>query len=233
MKYALVTFDVGGVLMRMDRECVAREYVALAKSRGTALDFDATLSTVTALDDEIPARVRNAPPLSLDERAGEMFWRTLFRDGWARLGLNHDDRAIDSLYILFQHGEFNRIFDDVRPALDDLVGRGLTLGIVSNFTPNLESVLREHDLTKYFSIWSVSAFVRAEKPDRAIFDYAARAAKRPPNELVHVGDGVHADVDGARAAGWNAILLDRDNWYPGYSVVLRIRTLKELIDIVT
>ena len=61
MKYSLITFDVGGVLMRMDRERVAREYVALAKSRGAVLDMDATLSTVTALDNEIPARAKNSP----------------------------------------------------------------------------------------------------------------------------------------------------------------------------
>ena len=230
MKYSLITFDVGGVLMRMDRERVAREYVALAKSRGAVLDMDATLSTVTALDNEIPARAKNSPSLSLSERVGENFWKTLYRDGWTRLGLTQDADAIDHFYRLFRRGDFNCLFDDVRPALDDLTRRGLTLGIVSNFTPNLELVLRELGIAKYFSVVAVSAVVRVEKPDRAIFDHAARAAKCAGKEIAHVGDGVHADVEGARNAGWDAILLDRDNWYPDYSAAPRIRTLGELVN---
>ncbi|MEW5719234.1 MAG: HAD-IA family hydrolase [Chloroflexota bacterium] len=230
MKYRGVFFDVGGVLMQMGRERVAREYVALARARGVTLDLAVALRMFSALDDEIPARARAAPPLSLDKRVGKNFWTTLFADGWSRLGLTRDDAAINHLYTLFRRGDFNHVFDDVRPALDALCARGLQLGIVSNFTANLEQVLRALGIGDYFSVVAVSAIVRAEKPDRAIFDYAARAAKQSPRDLLLVGDGIHADVDGARNAGWNAILLDRDNWYPDYAVVPRIRLLTEIVD---
>jgi FMN phosphatase YigB (HAD superfamily) len=43
---------------------------------------------------------------------------------------------------------------------------------------------------------------------------------------------VHSDVDGARSAGWDAILLDRDNWYPDYETVPRIRLLTELSNLI-
>jgi len=232
MKYTTITFDVGGVLMSMDRECVAREYIALAKARGIALDFDATLRLYSTLDDEIPARARMAPPLSLDARVSENFWKTLFADGWMRLGLPQDNAVVNRMYTMFARGDFNRLFDDVRPALDALKQRGRTLGVVSNFTANCGQVLQTLGIANYFSFLVVSAMVRVEKPDRGIFDHATRVAQKSLNDLVHVGDGTRNDVDGARGAGWNAILLDRDNWYPDYKVVPRVRRLTELIDLV-
>ncbi|MBI5300535.1 MAG: HAD-IA family hydrolase [Chloroflexi bacterium] len=231
MKYHAIFFDVGGVLMSMDRDRVAREYVALARSRRVTLDFAAVRAMVAALDDEIPARARLAPPLSLDERAGETFWKTLFADGWSRLALVRDDAAIAHFYREFRRGAFNRAFDDARPALDALQARGVTLGVISNFTPNCAEVLETLGLKRYFAHIVVSALVRVEKPARAIFDHAAQLAQRDPRELVYVGDGLHTDVDGARGAGWDAILLDRDNWYPDYRVVPRVRRLTELAEV--
>ena len=228
MKYRAIFFDVGGVLMSIDRERVAREYVALGCARRVALDLDAARKMYAALDDEIPARARQSPPLSLDESVGEKFWRTLFADGWSRLGLARDDAAITQLYREFRRGTFNRAFDDARPALDALKMRGYMLGVVSNFTPNLAEVLQTLGLGDPFAHVVVSALVRAEKPARAIFDHAAELARCEARELLYVGDSPHTDVAGARGAGWDAILLDRDNWYPDYRIAPRIRRLTEL-----
>ena len=216
--------------MSMDRDLVARAYVARAQARGARIDFAAARAMFAALDDEIPARVKKSPPLSLDERAGEIFWTTLFADGWARLALARDDAAVQSFYQKFRRGEFNRLFDDTRPALDALKSRGLQLGVLSNFTANCEEVLQTLGIANYFSHIVVSALVHAEKPARAIFDHATRVAQCEPREIVLVGDSIHHDVDGARTAGWDAILLDRDNWYPDYAAAPRIRKLTEIVN---
>jgi FMN phosphatase YigB (HAD superfamily) len=177
---------VGGTLMRMDRERVAQKYVTLAHARGVTIDPEISLRTFSTLDDEIPARARAAPPLSLDERAGEIFWKSLFADGWSRLGLEKNDEAINHLYHDFRRGDFNRLFDDVLPALEALQKRNLTLGVVSNFTANCRDVLHTLGVAKYFPNGRiiVSAIVGAEKPAREIFDYAARSVKCPANESV-------------------------------------------------
>ena len=234
MKYRAVFFDVGGTLMRMDREHVAQKYVALARARHITIDPEIALRTFSTLDDEIPARARAAPPLSLDERAGEIFWKALFADGWSRLGLEKNDEAINQLYHDFRRGDFNRLFDDVLPALAALQKRNLTMGVVTNFTANCQDVLHTLGVAKYFPNGHiiVSAIVGAEKPARKIFDYATRSVKYPGNEIVYVGDGVHSDVEGAHGAGWDAILLDRDNWYPDYNTVPRIRSLIELANLI-
>lgn len=58
--------------------------------------------------------------------------------------------------------------------------------------------------------------VGAEKPSREIFDAARTIAlgysgwEESETDFVHVGDDFEKDVKGARQAGWDAILLDRD-----------------------
>ena len=180
MKYRAVFFDVGGTLMRMDREKVATEYVALARQYRVVIDPGIALRTYSTLDDEIPARVRGAPPLSLDDKAGEIFWKALFADGWERLGMAQDDAVTNHLYRQFRRGAFNSLFDDSRPALGALQKRGVPLGVVSNFTANCTEVLHTLGVAHFFAHVVISALVQVEKPAREIFDHAARLSKCKP-----------------------------------------------------
>ncbi|MFL6113488.1 MAG: HAD-IA family hydrolase, partial [Catenulispora sp.] len=54
-----------------------------------------------------------------------------------------------------------------------------------------------------------SAVVGAAKPDGRIFAAALETAGCAAHEAVHVGDSTANDVEGARAAGIEALLLDR------------------------
>lgn len=55
-----------------------------------------------------------------------------------------------------------------------------------------------------------------EKPDRRIFDTARQLNSKgqtfEPYECLHVGDHVQQDFLGAQAAGWNSLLLSRDQF---------------------
>jgi putative hydrolase of the HAD superfamily len=55
-----------------------------------------------------------------------------------------------------------------------------------------------------------SAEAGALKPDPAIFALALDLAGCEPEEALHVGDTVEEDVEGARAAGVRALLVDRE-----------------------
>jgi len=48
------------------------------------------------------------------------------------------------------------------------------------------------------------------KPHRSIFDAALAALEAQPGEAAMVGDSYADDIEGARALGMRAILLDRD-----------------------
>jgi putative hydrolase of the HAD superfamily len=70
------------------------------------------------------------------------------------------------------------------------------------------------------------------KPDPKIFRAALDALQVSPLEVVHVGDSMTGDVEGAKAAGIAPILLDRGNRYQPAEGLLRIEALLDLKRIV-
>ena len=69
-----------------------------------------------------------------------------------------------------------------------------------------------------------------EKPDPAIFRLALERSGIDPGEAVYVGDHPRIDVEGARAVGMDAVLIDRRERYPGFEGK-RIETLEHLLPI--
>ena len=53
------------------------------------------------------------------------------------------------------------------------------------------------------------------KPHPSIFETALTALEVDPSEAVMVGDSYEDDIEGARAVGIRAILVDRDGLHPG------------------
>lgn len=100
-------------------------------------------------------------------------------------------------------------FGDAAPALTRLREAGMRIVCVSNWDYELDRVLERVGLAGCFDGVVTSATAGARKPDPAIFATALRLAGCAAAEAVHVGDEA-ADVDGARAAGIDALRIDRD-----------------------
>jgi putative hydrolase of the HAD superfamily len=127
------------------------------------------------------------------------------------------------------------IFPDVHPTLDALRARGLTIGVVSNWVWSLPELLHSLDLMRHFDFVVASARVGYEKPHLEIFRQALAMAGADPSEVIHVGDHVDADVQGAIAAGIAPVLIDRVGRYPPSEVpagVPVITSLDQLLPIV-
>lgn len=82
-----------------------------------------------------------------------------------------------------------------------------SLGIVSNFTGNLEHCLRELDLRSLFHVVADSAIVGASKPSAAIFEHALAIAGASPKGSWMVGDNFAADIRPAAALGLFTVWL--------------------------
>lgn len=93
-----------------------------------------------------------------------------------------------------------RITERNRALLEDL-GRRFTLGVVSNFTGNLESCLAELGLRRYFTVVTDSAICGVSKPSAAIFERTLDALGVQPAEAWMVGDNFSADIVPAHALG--------------------------------
>ncbi len=102
-----------------------------------------------------------------------------------------------------------RAYADAAPALDALRARGLRLACVSNWDYALAEVLERCGLGDRFDAVVTSAGVGARKPDPRIFAAALEAVDCDPAEALHIGDTPAEDIEGARAAGIPALLLDR------------------------
>lgn len=127
------------------------------------------------------------------------------------------------------------VFPDVTPALRALRERGLVVGAVSNWTWQLPELLHALDLVSHFDFIAASSRIGFEKPHPEIFNWALAQARAAPSEAIHVGDHLDADVEGARGAGIQPVLIDRrDRFAPDQlpPATPRIRTLTELIPIV-
>jgi REG-2-like HAD superfamily hydrolase len=226
-QYTTIVFDVGGTLVRLDYAALARVYARVARERGVILDETRACAVLAELESEMPQRQQQRR-VSLEQDNGKRFWDEFFADGFRRLGVQGDvTRAVTDIRERFQRGEFEALYDDVIPTLDALRAQGKRLGILSNFSSNLEDVLRQLGAHQYFAFFVVSAVVGVEKPDARIFDLTVRAAQVPRQEIVYIGDSIFHDVAGAQAAGLAAILVDRHNRHPEFEGA-RVRALREL-----
>lgn len=70
-----------------------------------------------------------------------------------------------------------------------------------------------------------------EKPDRRIFDTARQLGSKgqtfEPYECLHVGDHFQQDYLGAQAAGWNSLLLSRDQFAEENH---RVKDLRQILE---
>jgi putative hydrolase of the HAD superfamily len=101
-------------------------------------------------------------------------------------------------------------FSDVVPALEAYRARGLRLLVVSNWDVSLHEVLANVGLSPLLDGILTAAEAGVPKPAPGIFRQALRLAGVTPAEAIHVGDSVEEDVAGARAAGIEPVLLDRE-----------------------
>ena len=149
--------------------------------------------------------------------AGELVHRIA-----ARTGLAADDVAA--------------LVDGVPPSLTpksdtvDLLGRLRAAGASLHFLSNMPAPYAEHldrahpELIGQFDSGLYSSHVRLIKPEAELYDLASRRFGTPPGQLVLIDD-IAANVDAARASGWNALqfsdasaveqALRAKGWWPG------------------
>ena len=119
------------------------------------------------------------------------------------------------IYDRFAQAAAWRIYDDVLPVLDELAARGVRLAVISNWDERLRDLLRRLRLDSRFEAIVVSSEVGHPKPDRAIFDGAAVKLGLPASQILHIGDSIEMDLNGARAAGFMALQIRRNATAPG------------------
>lgn len=141
-----------------------------------------------------------------------------------------DPAMLDTSFATYlQHYESSwTAFDDVHDALSDAAARGLKLAVLTNGQEEqqrkkLEAIGISEQLVGALS----SDAIGHAKPDQRAFQTACDILGAPPSVVLHIGDRYDIDVIAARAAGLDAVHLDRHDRGPA-SEPARIITLRHL-----
>lgn len=142
------------------------------------------------------------------------------------------ERLVDELRERFRVSARFHLFPETAEVLDALRAGGARLAIVSNWSERLASRLEEMDLARRVDAVLISAVEGVEKPSPAIFERAVARLGVDLDDAIHVGDHPVKDVEGARAAGLRAWLIDRDGGAPEREGMPTIRSLRELVPMI-
>ena len=202
-----VIFDVDFTLSRPGPELGPEAYRRVGAAHGLELDPDRYEDARLAAFEDLRAH----PELVHDEQIWVAFTEDIVRG----MGGDTDGAracAADMVSRWEIHANFH-LYDDAIPVLEVLRGHGLGIGLISNGQRDLEEFARHHRLDVDIAVGSKSH--GRTKPHASIFASALEALGVSAPEAVMVGDSYEDDIEGARALGMRAILLDRDERYPG------------------
>lgn len=101
------------------------------------------------------------------------------------------------------------LYPDVEPALRDLHAAGVRIGLVSNSQRPLEIFAQHFGLDGLIAAAVSSAEHGYMKPHPSIFREALHRMDVAPASSVMIGDSVRHDIEGARRAGIDGVLLRR------------------------
>jgi putative hydrolase of the HAD superfamily len=195
-----VTFDVGGTLIQ-PWPSVGHVYAEVAAKHGVKELSPASLNSNFAT--AWRAR-RNFNHTSED-------WAALVDSTFAGMVETSTSQSFfPAIYQRFAEVDAWRIYEDVLPAFDALASKGILLAVVSNWDERLRPLLKQLRLESYLETIVVSSEVAFTKPSPVIFELAAQKLGVPPDQILHVGDSVREDWEGARSAGFEALLVNRE-----------------------
>jgi putative hydrolase of the HAD superfamily len=208
MPIRYVLFDAVGTLIYPDPP-VAEVYHEAGRRFGSPLAREEISQRFRNWFGVIFARRGDVPEQFLTSEDFErQRWRVLiekvFDDIYSR------DELFDELWSWFGRPSAWRLYDDVAGAWSELSSRGYQLGVASNFDARLHGVLAGHPPLSDCRHVFVSSEIGHAKPARAFYESVAVRLGARGEEILLVGDDVENDVLAPRQAGWQTVLLSRD-----------------------
>jgi putative hydrolase of the HAD superfamily len=201
-----VLFDVDFTLCRPGPELSAESYARIAERHGVTL----AVSRYEEAREAAALNLKRHPELLHDDTIWHRFTEEIF------LGMGGPEEIASECATEIEQGwevsENFELFEDALPVLDELRAAQLRIGLVSNGIRDLSEFVAHHRL-------DVDAIVDSRthgrvKPHPTIFQAALDRLGVGAADAVMVGDSLEEDVEGARALGMRAILIDREERHP-------------------
>lgn len=109
------------------------------------------------------------------------------------------------------YNQARECIEEARPTLEVLAAR-YPMVLVSNFYGNVESVLEDFDVRKYFGTIVESAVVGVRKPDPKIFALGVEAIGLEAEEVLVIGDSYRKDIVPAESLGCQVLWIKGKGW---------------------
>jgi putative hydrolase of the HAD superfamily len=214
------------------RTAVVRTCDALAADHPALNAADLLAANTRAVVDYFPEAER---PWTLGQLTGVAVTHEIWRRTLRTLDVHDSTLADHAAELLLRYGrESYRAFVDVPPLFDALDALRLPVALITNGAADSQrDKLQALGIEDRFDALIISGEIGRAKPDPAVFEIAFERLGVPAARAWHVGDNLSTDVAGARAAGCNAIWLNRRGVARRVNdpqPQIEIRSLTELID---
>ncbi|MBQ4834095.1 HAD-IA family hydrolase [Pseudoalteromonas sp. MMG010] len=123
-----------------------------------------------------------------------------------KLGFNEEEviRHANNAYNAFAEARSNIVVDDSVLALLQNLAQHFTLIAITNGNVEIE----RFNLNNQFALVLQAGMHGKAKPHTALFDKAAAHLKVEKNDILHIGDSLDTDVQGAHNAGCQSVWLN-------------------------
>jgi putative hydrolase of the HAD superfamily len=218
-----VVFDAVGTVIHPEPPAVA-VYEAIGRKYGSRLSTAVIASRFTAAfqDQE-----------ELDRRRGQQTDETREVERWREIVRRTLDDVTDpeacfrELFDHFSRPPAWQCTPGTQETLAALAGRGLVLGLASNYDRRLRSVVSGLAALCPVEHVVISSVVGWRKPAAEFFKALGRIVGLPANKILFVGDDLANDYEGPLRAGLAAILFDPQGRFADQPV-MRLCNLSEL-----
>lgn len=212
MKYKYIFFDFADTLVY--KEGLHRSIINTLRDFGITVD-----ENLTKERHKIVSEIFSFP-----DKTTKNFYDMFNTELLYALGIVPNQEMIDTIYKNLANLPWRK-FEDTKVLRELNVG----LGVISNWDRSLRKLTKQLFDVDFEKI-IVSSEVEVSKPHQEIFEAAVSSVGVPPSKVLYIGDSIKLDIEPALKAGFNAILLDRENFYPSFND-LRIKSLYQLRDI--
>ena len=201
-----VLFDVDFTLVKPGPELSPEGYRRVGERHGLTLEPARYEEARTAALDDL----QHHPELEHDEEIWIAFTERIVRGMGG--GADAAREVAVEMTRAWERSENFELYEDVYPVFEELRRHELRIGLVSNTSRDLDTFVAHHRLDVDGAV-SSGSFGRV-KPHETIFLAVLEQLDVGAREAAMVGDSLADDVEGARALGMRAFLIDREDRHP-------------------
>jgi len=227
--YRAVFFDAGETLVH-PAPSFPELFARIVTREGHPRDAEQIVDGLSLVSDEFTRAALEEELWTTHPDRSRRFWLRVYDRFLDALDITSTNGLTETLYRTFTDIQNYEAFDDVRPTLERLTGRGYQLGVISNFEPWLEDLLVRLELEPLLPVRVISGIEGVEKPDPSIFRLALERSGLRAEEVVYVGDIPDFDIAPTAALGMFPVLIDRRDRHPDH-VGARVTDLRDLPEV--